>query len=437
MPTGRPFTRASKVLMRSCPIGQRIEIRVTPHRFPEQNAFHIELLESSDQSQGRARFDAIVVPTHRPVEFLSTCIGLAQQTAIPLIVVCSRMVNKVQVNEVARRANVKVFAMDLPKRSVNPLEGISFATSTDEDLLAASSGRTRDLSTKRNLGLVIAKMLGWRRLMFLDDDIYGVSTKDVEALAAALDDHNVSALIPEEYPDNSVACHAFRLGGKEQGKFASAGGMGVRCDREDLPFFPNIYNEDWFFFSEEAASRKIAVVGESQQLEYDPFEDPNRAVKEEFGDLLAEGLYARLDARLDISGVDIAYWMAFKDSRRDFLSRVAELLTAHPDSKLDNDNSRKVRAAQVSIRAAQDQLERIDAGLCQKFIDLWQTDLIEWRRYLAKLPHVESVGSALQHLGLDTRLPSMLGSRRGDSLVVVVRCPYSIAAPRHSAVSCT
>ena len=60
-------------------------------------------------------------------------------------------------------------------------------------------------------------MLGWRRLMFLDDDIYDVSKDDVDALVAALDNHNVSVLIPDEYSDNSVACHAHRLGGGRQG----------------------------------------------------------------------------------------------------------------------------------------------------------------------------------------------------------------------------
>jgi glycosyltransferase involved in cell wall biosynthesis len=341
------------------------------------------------------------VPTNRSVEFLNACIGLAHETAVPLIVVCSRRVNKNQVVEAASRENVEVFAVDLPQYPANPLKGISFGTSTDEDLLAASSGKTRDLSTKRNLGLVIAKMLGWHRLMFLDDDIYGVSKGGVEALAAALNNHNVSALIPAYYPDNSVACHAFRLGGGDQGKFASAGGMGVRCNRDDLPFFPNIYNEDWFFFSEEAASRSIAVVGESQQLVYDPFKDPRRAVKEEFGDLLAEGLYAHLGDRPDFSDVDEAYWTGFKASRRAFLRRVAELLTAHPDSQRENGEGLTVRAAQVSIRAARVQLERIDSELCQKFIKLWQADLTEWRRYLADLPRLESVESALARLDLD------------------------------------
>jgi len=379
---------------------------VTPHWIPEQSASHNGLLDLSHQPSGRAQFDAIVVPTNRRVKSLRACIGLALRTSIPLIVVCSKRVDKDEVIQAAKRKNVKVFALNLPPHPANPLEGISFATSTDEGLLALTSGRTRDLSMKRNLGLVIAQMLGWQRLMFLDDDIYGVSKENVYALAAGLNDHNVSVLIPNQYPDNSVACHAYRLGGGEQDKFASAGGMGVRCDREDLAFFPNIYNEDWFFFSEEAASQKIAQVGMSRQRKYDPYADPQRAVKEEFGDLLAEGLYARLDyARLDahrdVPRVDVAYWTDFIQSRRDFLKRVAESLTRKLDGNLNRKKVREVRAALISIGEARLQLERIDPELCQKFINLWQADLAEWRRYLTKLPHLETIESALKYLGTD------------------------------------
>jgi glycosyltransferase involved in cell wall biosynthesis len=342
-----------------------------------------------------------VVPTNRPVKFLRDCIDLGRETTIPLIVVCSKRVTKDQVVDAAAGEKAEGFVIDLPWPPTNPLKGISLATATDKDLLAASFGRTRDLSTKRNLGLVIARMLGWQRLMFLDDDIYGISKEDVGALAATLDDHNVSVLIPGYYPDNSVACHANRLGGGRQGKFASAGAMGVRCDRDGLPFFPNIYNEDWFFFAEEAADHRIARVGASRQRKYDPFKDAQRAVKEEFGDLLAEGLYARLDARLDIPGANAAYWDEFMESRADFLSRVSESLRLHPDSDLDNAKGREVRAAQVSIRAAQGQLELIGSKLCQKFVGLWRADLVEWRDYLTTLPPFDSVGSALDYLDLD------------------------------------
>ena len=48
---------------------------------------------------------------------------------------------------------------------------------------------------------------------------------------------------------------------------------------------------------------------------YDPYEEPKRTVTEEFGDLLAEGLCACLDARRGIRGVDIDYWAAFIESR--------------------------------------------------------------------------------------------------------------------------
>jgi hypothetical protein len=169
--------------------GRRIELKVTSHWIPKQSASHDGLLDSSHQSIGNARFDAIVVPTNRPVEFLRDCIGLARETTIPLIIVCSKSVTKDQVVDATTGEKVEGFAVELPWPPTNPLERISFATSTDEDLLAASFGRTRDLSTKRNLGLVIARMLGWRRLMFLDDDICDVSKDDVDALVAALDKH--------------------------------------------------------------------------------------------------------------------------------------------------------------------------------------------------------------------------------------------------------
>jgi len=246
-------------------------------------------------------------------------------------------------------------------------------------------------------------MLGWGRLMFLDDDIYGISKAEVDALAVGLNHHNVSILIPDEFPDNSVACHANRLGGEEQGKFAGAGTMGVRCDRDELPFFPNIYNEDWFFFADEAASRRIIQVGTSRQKAYSPYADPERAVKEEFGDLLAEGLYWRLEEGLEIGSVDAAFWDKFIESRRAFLEGVANSLARHPKRELDSDTGRDVRAAQVSISAAQRQLERIKPELCQRFIDLWQADLMDWHRYVRQLPHADSIERALDYLSLHYR----------------------------------
>jgi hypothetical protein len=373
---------------------------VTPDEIPEQSASHHQLLVSSRSSGTSDRFDAIVVPTNRPVESLTACMALARETDVPLIVICSKLVNRGEVIDMAAAGGVQAYAFDLLDSPANPL-GITFATSSDEQLAAASSVKTRDLSPKRNLGLVIARMLGWRRLMFLDDDIYGITGRDVDALAGGLSTHGISVLIPDEFPDNSVACHANRLGGGQQDVFAGGGATGVRCDRDDLAFFPNIYNDDWLFFFEEAASHKIIEVGRSKQRTYDPFADPHRAVKEEFGDLLAEGLYAPLDHHQGLLGVDAAYWAAFIQKRAHFHGRVATSLADHPNRQDETNLGRRVRAAERSVSAAQGQLASISPELCHKFVTLWQTDLVEWRRYLVKLGRFGAVGEALQHLGLD------------------------------------
>ena len=366
---------------------------MTSPQVPEQSESHVGLLDESRMAPTNTRFDAILVPTYRPVATLRSSIGLARRTKTPLIVMCSRAVSQKEVIELATRANVEAFAFDLPLE--NPL-GIDFATSQDQELSAASFGWKRDLSMKRNIGLVLTRLLGWTRIMFLDDDIYGIAQHDVAALATALEDHSVSALIPKNYPDNSVVCHAHRLGGGHQDVFASASGIGVRCDWAELAFFPNIYNEDWFFFADEAAGHRIAKVGESHQRKYDPYDHPRRARMEEFGDLLAEGLYARLDRNQGIWDVDTDYWQDFIKRRMEFHRRVVEELGRVEDRYKD-----EAARAISSILAAQDQLTKITPRLCQKFVRLWQGDREKWRSYLADLPSIDSITTALKYLDIE------------------------------------
>ena len=60
-------------------------------------------------------------------------------------------------------------------------------------------------------------------------------------------------------------------------------------------------------------------------------------------------------------------------------------------------NATHGRRACLPVRpAGSDQSEH-----CQKFIDLWQADLVAWRRYLSKLQHSESAERTLDDLGLD------------------------------------
>lgn len=384
---------------------------------PDQSESHAGLLEDySGPVSARARFDAIVVPTHRPVQRLRASIDLAKRTNRPLIVMCSRAVRQDEVIRQANEAKVEVFAFNMP--TGNPLN-IDFATSRDAEISAASPDRNSDLSMKRNIGLVLARLLRWNRLMFLDDDIYRVGQRHVTALAAALENHKVSALIPKRgCPDNSVVCHAHRLGGGTQDVFASASGIGVRCDISDLAFFPNVYNEDWFFFADEAASHRIKPVGESYQRKYDPYDNPGRAAWEEFGDLLAEGLYARLDIHRGIWDVDTSYWDDFIERRRKFHQRVTESLNHVKPERHD-----EAAKAAKSIRAAQDQLEKITPELCMKFMRNWKADLVEWRNYLVGLPHLDTVEAAFDYLNIGP-------ADRGKSVVTGLAASIRYMIPR-------
>ena len=360
---------------------------------PEQGESHAALLDEPRWAPVRAGFDAIVVPTHRPSARLRYSIDLASRTQTPLFVLCSGGAYKEAVVKMAARSGVEAYAADIP---AGALMKVGLRTSANEELAAANLGRNPDLSVKRNLGLALARLLGWKKLMFLDDDIHGIATGSVAKLAEALESHSISALIPTDFPDNSVVCHANRLGGeRKQGVFASASGMGVRCDRDDLAFFPTMYNEDWFFFAQEAASHKIARVGESRQRAYDPYYHPIRAASEELGDLLAEGLYARLDVGEEIWTVDADYWRYFIARRRQFHERVLEALR-----RVDAPNSAEAVRAAESIKAAQGQLAKITPELCQTFVRLWRGDLKRWRCYLEGLLPQDSPAAAFEYLGL-------------------------------------
>ena len=122
-------------------------------------------------------------------------------------------------------------------------------------------------------------------------------TDNVARLAGQLDRYQVAGMIVRDFPDNSVVCHARRDAGLSQDVFLTGAVLGVHCNSLPLSFFPDIYNEDWFFFAREAASRELRGVGQASQLKYNPYARPDRARREEFGDLLAEGLFALMAGR--------------------------------------------------------------------------------------------------------------------------------------------
>ena len=187
-----------------------------------------------------------------------------------------------------------------------------------DQLPPACGSHVTDLSMKRNIGLVLAKMLGWRRIFFLDDDIRDIAYPDLQRTVDMLSSFSAAGMWVTEFPDNSIVCHANRVTGGSQDVFVSGAALAVDCE-SDIGFFPDIYNEDWFFFFDAASKGELGNSHlKATQLYYYPFANAERAAWQEFGDVLAEGLYALLHLNLDVAQATSEYWGEFLEARRTF-----------------------------------------------------------------------------------------------------------------------
>jgi hypothetical protein len=358
------------------------------------HASHRGLTET--RTQGRARVDAIVVPAARPARHLDFAINLANQSRAMLVLLCSRgaKVDDVRLR-VARSPGTRAMLVEVPPGYAIP--GFQPLTSDERELVEVSAGRTSDLSVKRNVGLLLARMLGWDNVVYLDDDIYRVTPASLEKLVGQLGSFPVAGMASTRFPDNSVVCHANRASGKAQDVMVSGSVLAVDCARPSVPFFPQIYNEDWFFFHEFAARRRLGLGGESHQLSFDPFEDPARAAREEFGDLLAEGLFAFLENHGPLRDDDVvvtpglAYWDEFRQVRQDFID--AALRAFDENNTFD---SRAVR----SLESAKEQLGTIRSEQCVRFFDLMAEDRGRWNDVFKQLPTGLRASEALDRLQL-------------------------------------
>jgi hypothetical protein len=377
---------------------------------------HAHLLHDASQAptpprrSRRGRPDAIVVPAARPASFLNGIIALAASMETEIVVLCSFQAN---VDQVADRIGRVPGARGL----VVPVEGYRLPMAATFDTSspafdAVSDDRSSDLSLKRNLALLLARLRGWRKIVFVDDDV-SLSPSDVARLSDQLDDHQIVGMMCTDFPDNSVFCHARRLARLHQEVFVTGAVLGVNTADLPLPFFPDIYNEDWFFFADAAAHRRLTHVGEARQAPYDPF-TPRRARHEEFGDLLAEGLYLLLEdfhrtVRLRRPGdffPEIAklasekYWTTFIDVRRpdraDTRSRLCDFIMGDNCSDSVFTAIKSLEAADALYASA-----AITAPRCAEFLDAWVRDMSTWNAIFARTADLGNVVDATDWLGIN------------------------------------
>lgn len=335
-----------------------------------------------------ARLDALVVPSGRPISWLREAMAFADRLQCVLLAVCSKDVSSSDVSYLAEELGVTAIALDM-----RDCERVVPASTAAELIAAERLSRGTDTSRKRNLGLLLARIAGWGRVLLLDDDIHSLDHRDTEAAAGLLDRYSAVGLANSGFPDNSVVCHAYRAVGGPQEQFIGAGAMTVSPTRS-RSLFPDVYNDDWLFVLGDAWPPRVAVTGSMRQKTFDPFASPDRARSEEFGDCIAEGLYWLLDERQPIDRADRDYWERFLHRRARFIERLINRAERSPiEAAL---RSRIVR----SLETARQTHSEITPELCTEFVRSWQQDLESWRRYIDEQPTGLGIDQALAELGL-------------------------------------
>jgi hypothetical protein len=332
--------------------------------------------------------DAIIIPSARDSSYLKYALQLAQEAGCFLIIFCSREASAVSAQELISAANVRGLAVDIPIGYSHPLLS-GFATSGHADAIAH---RDTDLSLKRNLGVLIARLAGWQKIFFLDDDIGSLSASALHEAAASLDQHDLAGFIAGEYPDNSVIRHAERLSGTEPGRHLSGSALAVNV-AQAKGFFPDIYNEDWLFMYDN--EDKAVEVGYVAQQPYDPFRSPRRAVSEEFGDVIAEGLLALNTGGLAAIAASESDWQAVLYRRRLLITDIRSRLVALPATIAQE-------SALRSLEAAEARLLELDPASCVRYIKSWRRDLSLWHQRLDKLKPAGEMPEIMSQLGLRT-----------------------------------
>jgi hypothetical protein len=292
---------------------------------------------------------------------------------------------------------------------------IDFPTKYDHRLLNLRSSRHpnaghpghADLSGKRNVGLLLANLLGWRHIMFLDDDIRGLDPPRLTRASRMLERYRAVGFRVPNYPDNSVVCHAYRLVGGRQDNFIGGSPLLVDVARAKA-FFPAVYNEDWLFLYDSIQDRLATEAGSVLQVQYNPYETVSRAEAEEFGDVIGEGLLQLLHWDVNVDTVGRSMWGEFLYRRCRFINEISNHLAAIGEGK-DNKLAPSAQLALKALTAAKHRLEDIEAGACDSFVRQWRGDLARWSERLFKLPRFASIDKALRHLELPS--VSLQGSR--------------------------
>jgi hypothetical protein len=356
----------------------------------------------------------IIVPTHRDLrknrQNIENIMRLADG---PVIFLCSGK---------AKKEDIAAIAKNYPKLTWTAIDGPytynDYGQNFETTYSSIASGSEKDVSQKRNLGLLIARLMGWKSIFFIDDDV--TITKQQVYKAIDLLHHDNTAIVgfsARSFYDNSVAVHARRITNGPIDSFIGTGAMAIRTDKPILSFFPHVYNEDWLFLLVYClfGSEDVVWAGTIKQRAFNPYRDVARAKYEEPGDILGESLVRlAMSIRADLHeepGLEAVTAKLAKFANKAFWEGEINNRILFIQETRKNLRQKTVMTPhrRQAIRALGHSLERlvgkngqggIRAEELSEWTEAWVKDLLRWNKDAVTPGTCSSIPEAMKALGL-------------------------------------
>lgn len=223
-----------------------------------------------------------------------------------------------------------------------------------------------DLPAKRNFALIHSIQHGFKNILLIDDDIECISKNIILKGIASLESNDVSGCLVKDYPDTSVIGHIEQKYGEPYYPFVSGNFLFIKSDKIDS-YFPLIYNEDWLFMIPYIINKKISAVDVIYQKEYNPFENISKIKFQEFGEVIAEGLFELIDRQKYDDKYKESYWKEYLEYRRSY---VADLLNEAENKYIP------------FIKESLDICRKIKPIQCINFIEDFEQDIITFKKII-------------------------------------------------------
>ena len=252
--------------------------------------------------------------------------------------------------------------------SAEQIDFLSTRESVDVSTFVTHLGaRGWTLGPCRNYATLVALSAGASRLLLVDDDIIPATPSISHLSLGLLGRFDYAGAHTMGFPDDSVVGHIARDVGISQYDFITGQYLAMRLEPRP-EFFPRRYNEDLIFLLAQLGRATFARCGRVVQLTPpDGALSSRRAVGQELGEVLVEGLIQAIETKSPDQLEGSAYWEGILEFRRRCI-----------DELLAKARASRVRGAKRILELVRDSDERLDSQVLADLARAYHAQGAEW-----------------------------------------------------------